>query len=63
MEEFSTAPVPWSTRAEDRERPPAHAARRQVDNRPRAPSREPETNGQDDAPEDDELKHHLDISV
>ncbi len=63
MEEISTAPVPLSTRAEDRERPPANAARRQPENRRRVPSGEPETNGQDDAPEDGEPEHHLDISV
>ena len=63
MEEFSTAPVPWSTRAEDRERPPAHAGRRQVENRPRPPSDEPEANEQDDAAENGEPKHDLDISV
>jgi hypothetical protein len=63
MEEFSTAPIPWSTRAEDRERPPAHAARRQPENRPRVPSSDLEANEQNDAPEDGEPKHDLDISV
>jgi len=63
MEEFSTAPVLSSTRAEDRERPPGHAARRQPENRPRLPSSEPDTNEHDDTPENGEPKHHLDISV
>jgi hypothetical protein len=63
MEEFSTAPIPWSTRAEDHERPPAFAARRQPENRSRALSSGLETNEQEDAPEDGEPKHDLDISV
>ena len=63
MEELSTAPVPWSTRAEDRERPPAHSGRRPAENRPRVPRDEPEANEQDDAPENGEPKHYLDISV
>ncbi|MGD0128958.1 MAG: hypothetical protein ABSF46_26700 [Terriglobia bacterium] len=63
MEEISTAPVPWSTRAEVRERPPARPSRRQAENRRRVPSDEPETNEQDDAPEGGEPEHDLDISV
>ena len=63
MEEFSTAPIPWSTRAEDRERPSAHTGRRQAEIHPRAPGDEPETSEQNDAPEAGEPKHHLDISV
>jgi len=65
MEEFSTPPIPGSTRAEDQRRPPPHAARRSAENRPRPESVELETNEQeqDDAPENSEPKHHLDISV
>ena len=63
MEEFSTAPIPGSTRAEDQRRPPASAARRNPENRQRLGGREPETNELDDAPENGEPKHHLDISV
>jgi len=63
MEEFSTAPIPWATLAEDHERPPAHAARRQPDNRSRVRSSGLETNEQAGAPEDGEPKHDLDISV
>lgn len=63
MEELSTAPIPGSTRTEDQPRPPAHAARRHAENRSRIQSLEFETNEQDEAPENGEPKHHLDISV
>ena len=63
MEEFSTAPIPGSTRAEDQPRPPAHAAHRHRDNRSRVQSLELEMNEQDETPENIESKHDLDISV
>jgi hemolysin activation/secretion protein len=64
MEEFSTAPIPGSSRAEDQRRPPPQAARRHLESRPRLQSLQPEANEQeDDAPENSEPKHHLDISV
>jgi len=63
MEEFSTAPIPGSTRAEEQLRPPAHAARRHGDNRSRSQSLEFETLEQDETPENSEPKHDLDISV
>ena len=63
MEEFSTAPIPSSTRAEDHERPPAHAGHRQAEHRPHVAIDEPEANEPGDAPENGEPKHYLDISV
>jgi hypothetical protein len=63
MEEFSTAPIPGSTRAEDERRPPAHEARHHQENRPPVQSLELETNQEDDEPANTEPKHHLDISV
>ena len=63
MEEFSTAPVPGSTRAEDQRRTPAHAARHHPENRLPVESLESDTNQEDDEPENTEPEHHLDISV
>ena len=63
MEEFSTAPIPGSTRAEDQRRTPAHAARRQQENRPPVESLELETDQEGDEPGNNEPDHHLDISV
>ena len=63
MEEFSTAPIPGSTRAEDQRRTPAHAARRHQEKGPPVQSLELETNQEDDEPANSEPEHHLDISV
>ena len=63
MEEFSTAPIPGSTRAEDERRPPAHEARHHQENRPPVQSLELETNQEDDEPANNEPKHDLDIWV
>ena len=63
MEEFSTAPIPGSARAEDQRRPPPHATRRQQESRNRLETLELEASEQDDAPENNEPKHDLDISV
>lgn len=63
VEEFSTAPIPRSTGAEDQRRPPAHAERRHQEVRPPVQSLEPATNQDDDEPASNESKHDLDISV
>ena len=63
MEEFSTAPIPGSTCAEDQRRPPAHAARRHPENRHPVESLDLEPNQADDERASNEPKHHLDISV
>jgi hypothetical protein len=63
MEEFSTAPIPGSTRVEDQRRTPAHSARRHQENRPPVESVELEANQQDDEPANNEPEHDLDISV
>ena len=63
MEEFSTAPVPGSTRAEDQRRTPAHAGRRHQESRLPVDSLELETNQEDDESANNEPEHDLDISV
>ena len=63
MEEFSTAPIPGSTRAEDQRRPTANTARRLPEDRHRVGNFEPEMTELDDAPENSEPKHDLDVSV
>jgi len=63
MEEFSTAPIPGSTRAEDERRTPAHEARRHQENRPPVQSLELQTNQEDDEPAKNEPKHDLAIWV
>jgi len=63
MEEFSTAPIPGSTRAEDQRRPTANTPRRNPEHRRRVDGLELETNELDDVPESGEPKHDLDISV
>jgi len=63
MEEFSTAPIPGSSRAEDQRRTPAHTARRQQENRPPVQNVELERDQEDDEPANNEPMHDLDISV
>ena len=63
MEEFSTAPIPGSTRAEDQRHTPAHASRRHQENRPPVQNVELETNQEDDEPANNEPEHDLDTSV
>ena len=63
MEEFSTAPIPGSARAEDQRRTPAHAPRRHRESRRPVESLELETDQEDDEPANGEPTHDVDISV
>jgi hypothetical protein len=63
MDELSTPPIPEPIRATDSQQQRAHAPPRQLEKRPRAQSRETETNEQDEPVENGEPKHYVDVSV
>lgn len=63
MEELSTPPIPGPIRLEERRQPRSYTAPRHLEKKSRTPSGEAETNGQDEAVENGEPEHHVDISV
>lgn len=63
MDELSTLPIPEPIRAEDHRQPRAPVAPHHLEKRLRAQNRDIETNEQDEAVENSESEHHVDISV